>query len=76
MRSKINYRRFRHSFASNLIRSGKSIKAVQMLMCHKNVTLTLSTYSHLLQQGIGKAKLREKEGGRTPCQAAIKINGD
>jgi site-specific recombinase XerD len=51
----INYHRFRHSFASNLIRSGKSIKAVQMLMCHKNVTLTLSTYSHLLPSDLEEA---------------------
>jgi site-specific recombinase XerD len=51
----INFHRFRHSFASNLIRIGRSIKAVQMLMCHKNVTLTLNTYSHLLPSDLEEA---------------------
>lgn len=43
---------FRHSFASNLIRSGANIKAVQQLMRHENVQLTLDTYSHLLQEDL------------------------
>lgn len=40
--------RFRHSFASNLIRAGADIKAVQILMRHENIQITLDTYSHLL----------------------------
>ena len=40
--------RFRHSFASNLIRAGADIKSVQTLMRHENVQITLDTYSHLL----------------------------
>jgi len=43
-----HYHRFRHSFASNLLRKGTGIKAVQMLMRHENVTLTLNIYGHLL----------------------------
>jgi len=46
--------RFRHSFASNLLRAGKSIKAVQMLMRHENVTLTLNIYGHLLPSDLEK----------------------
>jgi site-specific recombinase XerD len=46
--------RFRHSFASNLLRLGRSIKAVQMLMRHENVILTLNTYGHLLPSDLEK----------------------
>jgi len=49
-----HYHRFRHSFASNLLRLGRSIKAVQMLMRHENVTLTLNTYGHLLPSDLEK----------------------
>lgn len=44
--------RFRHSFASNLIRSGANIKAVQLLMRHSNIQMTLNTYSHLLNSDL------------------------
>jgi len=43
-----HFHRFRHSFASNLLRMGRNIKAVQTLMRHENITLTLNTYGHLL----------------------------
>jgi len=49
-----HYHRFRHSFASNLLRSGVGIKAVQMLMRHENVTLTLNIYGHLLPSDLEK----------------------
>jgi len=50
-----HYHRFRHSFASNLLRAGRSIKAVQMLMRHEDVALTLRTYSHLLPSDLEQA---------------------
>ncbi|MDR2554252.1 MAG: tyrosine-type recombinase/integrase [Fibromonadaceae bacterium] len=49
-----HYHRFRHSFASNLLRKGTNIKAVQMLMRHENVTLTLNIYGHLLPSDLEK----------------------
>jgi len=49
------YHRFRHSFASNLLRAGRSIKAVQLLMRHENVTLTLNIYGHLLPSDLEEA---------------------
>jgi len=47
--------KFRHSFASNLIRAKVNIKAVQQLMRHENVDLTLNTYSHLLKDDLEAA---------------------
>lgn len=44
--------RFRHSFASNLLIGGASIKAVQLLMRHEDVSLTLSVYAHLLPSNL------------------------
>jgi integrase len=49
-----HFHRFRHSFASNLLRAGRSIKAVQLLMRHENVTLTLNIYGHLLPSDLEK----------------------
>lgn len=51
--------RFRHSFASNLLRAGVNIKVVQLLMRHATISITLDTYSHLLDSDLsaGIAKL-------------------
>lgn len=51
----ITNHRFRHSFASNLLRNSVSIKAVQQLMRHESAELTLNTYSHLLQDDLTEA---------------------
>lgn len=50
-----NNHKFRHSFASNLIRSGVNIKAVQQLMRHESIDITLNTYSHLMQDDLKDA---------------------
>lgn len=47
--------RFRHSFGSNMIRAGVSIKIVQELMRHETITLTLDTYGHILDTDVEKA---------------------
>lgn len=54
-----NNHRFRHSFASNLLRAGVNIKAVQLLMRHATISITLDTYPHLLDADLyaGIAKL-------------------
>ena len=51
----ITHHRFRHSFASNLIRSGVNIKVVQQLMRHESIQITLNTYSHLLDYDLSDA---------------------
>lgn len=51
----INHHRFRHSFASNLIRAKVNIKAVQQLMRHESVDITLNTYTHLIQDDLTEA---------------------
>lgn len=51
----VSNHRFRHSYASNLIRAGVNVKAVQQLMRHENVQITLDTYSYLLQEDLTAA---------------------
>lgn len=50
-----NNHRFRHSFASNLIRAGVNVKAVQQLLRHESIGITLDTYSHLLREDLSEA---------------------
>lgn len=52
MEGPANNHRFRHSFASNLIRSGANIKAVQKLLRHSNISTTLQIYSHLIDDDL------------------------
>ncbi len=49
-----NFHRLRHSFGSNLIRAGANIKAVQLLMRHSNIQMTLNVYSHLLDSDLSQ----------------------
>lgn len=51
-RGKATNHRFRHSFASNLIRAGVNVKAVSRLMRHSNANITLAVYSHVLDEDL------------------------
>lgn len=44
--------RFRHSFASNLLRAGASVTEVQRLLRHSSPNITLAVYSHCLRQDL------------------------
>jgi integrase len=48
----------RHSFASFMLASGASVKALQRSLGHASATMTLNTYSHLIQEDLGNALLR------------------
>lgn len=48
----------RHTFASILLASGASIKALQRSLGHANASMTLNTYSHLIPEDLGNALLR------------------
>lgn len=49
-----NLHKFRHSFASNLLRANAPVPATARLMRHADATTTLSTYSHLIQEDLTK----------------------
>jgi integrase len=46
---------FRHTCASMLFAGGKNIKQVQEWLGHHSATFTLSTYVHLMDDGLGDA---------------------
>ena len=46
--------RFRHSFASALIKSGVNPKSLQKLLRHSNITTTLQIYSHVLEEDLAE----------------------
>ena len=46
--------KFRHSFASNLLRNGGNIIAVSKLMRHSSPSMTLDIYSHILPNDLDK----------------------
>ena len=48
----------RHSFASIMLASGASVKALQRSLGHANASMTLNTYSHLIPEDLGNAMLR------------------
>jgi integrase len=48
----------RHTFASLALESGWSIKALQRSLGHASATMTLNTYSHMIQEDPGSALLR------------------
>ena len=52
---KSNHHRFRHSFASNLLRRGASIKQVQKLLGHEDIRTILDTYGHLMPDDLHRA---------------------
>lgn len=47
--------KFRHSFASNLLRAKVTVPATAKLMRHSEASTTLSTYSHLLAEDLSEA---------------------
>ena len=50
----INHK-FRHSFASNLLRAKVTVPATAKLMRHSEANTTLSTYSHLLAEDLSES---------------------
>lgn len=54
---KAHAHRFRYSFGSNMLRSGKviNLKIIQRLMRHENITLTMDTYVSILDDDCEKA---------------------
>lgn len=46
--------KFRHSFASNLLRNGGNIIAVSKLMRHSSPSVTLNVYSHILPNDLNE----------------------
>jgi len=55
---KVTVHSLRHSYASTMLASGASIKALQRSLGHASATLTLNTYSHLIEESMGASIIR------------------
>jgi len=48
----------RHSYASQALAAGASIKALQRALGHSSATMTLNTYAHLVEEDMSAAMIR------------------
>jgi site-specific recombinase XerD len=46
---------FRHTFCTNLMRSGVDIKTIQYLMGHTTIDMTINTYTHTTYEDVERA---------------------
>lgn len=64
----------RHTFASVLLSSGASIKALQRSLGHASATMTLNTYSHLIQEDLGGALLRADQAFSAEAGQVVQLH--
>ncbi len=55
---KVTLHSLRHSYASIMLASGASIKALQRSLGHASATMTLNTYSHLIEESMESSVMR------------------
>jgi integrase len=53
-RTTLGFHAFRHTCASLLFDEGRNVKQVQAWLGHATPTITLETYVHLLDEGVGE----------------------
>jgi integrase len=76
-RSTVSFHTFRHTCASLLFDAGRNIKQVQEWLGHADPGFTLSTYVHLMDEGVGDAAFMDtaitrKPGGCRPLPSVVK----
>jgi len=77
-RSSVSFHTFRHTCASLLFDAGRNIKQVQEWLGHADPGFTLSTYVHLMDEGVGDATFMDTVVARETRRAlpAILRSGD
>ena len=58
----------RHTFCSNMAKSGMNPKALQYIMGHSDISVTLNTYTHVGYDDVKEEMLRIVESGRNNIQ--------
>jgi integrase len=53
-RTTLGFHAFRHTCASMLFAEGQNVKQVQRWLGHAKAPITLDTYPHLLDEGVGE----------------------
>ena len=62
---------FRHTCASMLIADGRNVVQVQRWLGHHSPAFTLSTYAHLMDDGVGEALALERPSGLEHDEAEL-----
>lgn len=60
IRSAVSFHTFRHTCASLLFQAGRNVKQVQAWLGHADPGFTLSTYIHLMDEGMGSAAFLDR----------------
>jgi integrase len=55
VRTTLGFHAFRHTCASPLFAEGRNVKQAETWLGHATPTITLETYVHLLDEGVGEA---------------------
>jgi integrase len=63
-RTTLGFHAFRHTCASMLFAQGRNVKQVQAWLGHATPTITLETYVHLMDEGVGEALEIDAGGNR------------
>jgi integrase len=58
----VSFHTFRHTCASLLFDAGRNVKQVAEWLGHADPAFTLRTYVHLMDQGLGDARLSRRRG--------------
>jgi integrase len=72
----VSFHTFRHTCASLLFENGKNVKQVSEWLGHADPSFTLSTYIHLLDDGIGGADFFDEALERDALQGAADLATD
>jgi integrase len=64
-RTTFGFHAFRHTCASLLFAEGRNVKQVQRWLGHAKASITLDTYLHLLDEGVGEPLEIDAGGNRT-----------
>jgi integrase len=71
----VSFHTFRHTCASLLFENGRNVKQVSEWLGHADPSFTLSTYVHLLDDGIGGAELFDEVLGRAQAPGSGMSSG-
>jgi integrase len=63
-RTTLGFHAFRHTCASMLFAEGRNVKQVQQWLGHATPTITIDTYVHLLDEGVGEGLEIDARGNR------------
>lgn len=71
----IRFHDLRHLYASNLIRQGLGVKAVQEMLGHSSASITLDVYTHLWADETDRARVAADDLVRTFCGLGEESSG-